>query len=351
VQDETTNSPPVETSTPVESTPVAETPSSVEKSTESSSEPTKETLLDVVQSVVKPTEEPKVETEKASVPEPTETPPEDEENAEDEESSTEPETAAAEEEVVQESLPTPVKRKLRKLQKESLKLRNEIENLRTPAEIGQQLVNFQQANDLATDDIMMALNLATMVRQGDYQQFYKVIAPLVRHAQEVTGVVLPPDLQAMVDQQQITPQAAREFANTRFEKTNYEARHRAMEMRQAENQLYQVQGDVQKSVAALEQRIAAQDPDYKAKADAVRRTAQAMLFERGGKINSVDEALQITQTAYNEVNNHYRRLQQPVRATTPTPNSSNAQTPSVRTAPKSIMEAALMGLEKSRRMG
>jgi hypothetical protein len=348
VQDETTNSPPVETSTPIESTPVAETPSSVEQSTESSSEPTKETLLDVVQSVIK-TEEPKVEAEKASVPEPTETPPEDEEKAEDDESNTTAESSSEEE--VPETLPTPIKRKIRKLQKESLKLRNEIEGLRPSAEIGQQLVHFQQSNDLATDDIMMALNLATMVRQGNYEGFYKTIAPLVRHAQEVTGVVLPPDLQAMVEQQQITQQAAREFAKTRFEKSNYEAKHRDMEIRQAENQLYQVQGDVQKSVAAFEQRIAAQDPDYKAKADAVRRAAQAMLFERGGKINSVDEALQITQAAYNEVNNHFRRMQQPLRATTPTPGASNSQTPPVRTAPKSIMEAALMGLEKSRRMG
>jgi hypothetical protein len=74
-----------------------------------------------------------------------------------------------------------------------------------------------------------------------------------------------------------------------------------------------------------------------------------MLFERGGRINNQQEALQIVQAAYNEVNAQYRRIQQPVRATAPTPGSSNPQTPSARSNPKNLMEAVLAGLESSKR--
>jgi hypothetical protein len=73
-----------------------------------------------------------------------------------------------------------------------------------------------------------------------------------------------------------------------------------------------------------------------------------MLFERGGRINNQQEALQIVQAAYNEVNAQYRRIKQPVRATAPTPGASNPQTPPARSAPKSLMEAALQGLAKTR---
>ena len=80
----------------------------------------------------------------------------------------------------------------------------------------------------------------------------------------------------------------------------------------------------------------------------VRRTAQAMLAERGNHITSAQEALQITQRAYEEVNSQFRRLQPTARPTAPTPGMSNHQTASARPAPKNLMEAALAGLAKTR---
>lgn len=339
---------PVESSTPAAEPSV--TPSTESQSPEAtvsgSDEPTKETLLDAVQKVVATTEEPTVEGEHAKDGESKELKPEEGDKQEDDESNTETESSASEE--VPEGVPAPIKKKLRKLQKEALKYKHEIENLKPSAEIGQQLQNYAQSNNLSSEDVVFSLDLAAMVARGDYEGFYKVISPLIRHAQEVTGVVLPQDLQGMVDQQQMTPQAAAEFARTRFERAQFEHQTRQMQQVQQTQQVSRVKDDVQRAVSAFEQRLSANDPDYKAKADAVRRAAQAMLFERGGRINNVNEALQITQAAYNEVNAQFRRLKQPVRATAPTPGASNPQTPTARQAPKNLMEAALQGLAKSR---
>jgi len=343
-----------EGSTSVESTTPAVEPSitpatesqSSETAVSESGEQSKESLLDAVQKVVASTEEPTVEGEKAKEAALKELKPEEGEKEEDDESNTETESSATEE--VPESVPAPIKKKLRKLQKEALKYKHEVENLKPSAEIGQQLQNYASSNNLSSEDVVFALDLAAMVSRNDYESFYKVISPLIRHAQEVTGVVLPQDLQGMVEQQQMTPQAAAEFARTRFERAQYENQARQMQQVQETQQVSQVKDNVQRSVSAFEQRLAAQDPDYKAKADAVRRAAQAMLFERGGRISNQHEALQIVQAAYNEVNAQYRRIKQPVRATAPTPGASNPQTPPARSAPKNLMEAVLSGLAKSR---
>lgn len=338
---------PVESSTPAVEPSITPTTGSQSSETQvsESGEDSKESLLDAVQKVVATTEEPTVEGERAKEEASKLIKPEEGEK-EDDESNIETESSASEE--VPESVPAPVKKKLRKLQKEALKYKHEIENLKPSAEIGQQLQNYASSNNLSSEDVVFALDLAAMVARNDYEGFYKVISPLVRHAQEVTGVVLPQDLEQMVEQQQMTPQAAYEFAKTRFERAQYEHQTRQMQQVQQTQQIGRVKDDVQRSVSAFEQRLAAQDPDYKAKADAVRRAAQAMLFERGGRIANQQEALQIVQAAYNEVNAQYRRLQQPARATAPTPGASNPQTPTARSAPKNLMEAALQGLAKTR---
>lgn len=337
--------------TPVSSTPVSSTPSSETPSTEATasgkSDDTKESLLDAVLKTVNVAEEPTVEGESLSEAS-TKVKPEEGDLAENEESEIETEASSESEVEVPDSTPTHLKKKLRKLQKESVKYKREVETLKPSAEIGQQLQNFASANNLSSEDVVFSLDLAAMVARGDYEGFYKVISPLVRHAQEVSGVVLPPDVQRLVEEQQMTPQAAAEYARARFERANYEARAKQMEDQQRSHQVSQVRNDVERSVTAYEQRLAAQDPDYRAKAPAIRRAAQAMLLERGGRINHPNEAIQITQAAYDEVNKYFRRNQTPIRATAPTPGSANPQTPSARAAPKNLMEAALQGLAKTR---
>ena len=142
--------------------------------------------------------------------------------------------------------------------------------------------------------------------------------------------------------------AARELAMTRFNQQRAQEEARANADRASAQQVQYVQSDVQRAVTTFEERLAANDPDYAAKADAIRRTAQALLLERGGKISGVQEALEVVQAAHREVSAQYRRFAPQPRATSPAPNG-HSQQPNARPAPKNLMEAALAGLENARR--
>lgn len=238
--------------------------------------------------------------------------------------------------------------KVNKLLKQRRELRREVETLRPDANVGNRLSVFARENDLAPDDIVLGMNAMAAIRRGDYAAFYRQIAPYVRRAQEVLGLVLPEDLGGRVQAGQMSEAAARELAITRFNQQRAQEEARINAERFASQQVLAVQSDVQRAVSTFEERIAANDPDYPAKADAVRRTAQALLHERGGRIGSVQEALDIVQAAHREVSNQFRRFVPAPRATSPYPNG-NSQQPNARPAPKNMMEAALAGLENARR--
>jgi hypothetical protein len=172
----------------------------------------------------------------------------------------------------------------------------------------------------------------------------------VRSAQEYLGVVLPSDLAGRVRAGHMTEQAAREFARQRFDHQRSQIELEATTQAASQQRVMATRNEVQRAVSNFELRLSASDPDYRAKAPSVRRVAQAMLHERGGTIGGVQDALQITKAAYDEVNRQMRAFQPTPRATRPVPNGAT-QTTSARAAPKNMMEAALQGLENARRAG
>jgi len=272
--------------------------------------------------------------------------------AEDQAGKTQPE--GEQDEPATDDLPLPdeasekIRKKVDKLLRERRRLRSEVAQLQPDANVGNRLTAFARDNDLSPDDVVMGMNTMAALRRGDYAGFYRQVAPFVRKAQEVLGLVLPDDLGQRVQGGAITETAARELAITRFNQERAEQEARTNAARSSAQNLQYVQADVQRAVTTFEERIAANDPDYRAKADAIRRTAQALLHERGGRIASVQEALDIVASAHQEVTAQFRRFQPAVRATSPHPNG-NSQQPNARAAPRNLMEAALQGLENARR--
>jgi hypothetical protein len=329
---------------PASSTPAAE-PSSVP----SGDTPSKSTLLDAVLKVVPATNERDV---LAKDPDPSapqdDTQPENPDQAEKEDQETD-EGVDDDEQAPQEAAPV-IRKKINKLLKQRRELRNEVAALRPAAEIGSELEQFASQNKLSGEDVASTLRLAAMLRAGDYATFYKTIAPFVRTAQEYLGVVLPKDLSERVRAGHMTETAAKEFARQRYDnqRTQFELRETHQETQVS--QVRAVQADVQRAVSNFELRLSASDPDYKAKAPSVRRAAQAMLFERGGTISTVEEALKITKDAYDEVNRQMRSISPRPSSTPKHPNGASPPS-SARAAPKNLMEAAIQGLENARRAG
>jgi hypothetical protein len=344
--EETVSSPATDTSPPAADTGESATPSPPSPA-ETPSDPgtSKESLLDAVLKVVPATNETDVlaKTDAEAPPEATEP---DSQQAEDE-----PETDSDDDdEPPSPEVPAATRKKINKLLRQRRELRNELSQLKPAAQIGAELQTFSEEHGLTGDDLAQLLHLGATLRAGDYKAFYTAIAPYVRTAQEVLGVVLPKDLQDMVRNGQMTETAAKAYARDRISGKRAEYDLQATTQANQRQQVQAVQGDVRRAVASFETRLSASDPDYKAKAPVVRRVAQAMLLERGNTISSVQEALEVSKAAYDEVNRQMRSFQPVPRATHPMPNGAS-QTPSARAAPKSMMEAALQALDNSRRGG
>lgn len=247
-----------------------------------------------------------------------------------------------------------IRKKIQKLlkkyhtqKKELYEASQELAALRSPAEIGTQMQSFAKANDLSAEDIANLCQIGAYVRAGDYKSFYEAVAPIVRRAQEYLGLALPKEAREAVQQGRMSEVAAREYVRLQMDKQLTEVHLRTQQQTAARQNLQNTQDYVQRTVSALEAQFAASDPDYKAKSDSVTLAAKALLHDRGGTINNVQEALEITKAAYDMVNANIRRQRGPAMATARQPNG-NGQSRQARPEAKSPFEAALLGLERAR---
>jgi hypothetical protein len=235
--------------------------------------------------------------------------------------------------------------KINKLLRRRRELQREVEQLRPDANVGFRL-RFRSGT-ISPRGHRSGDERDGEIRRGDYASFYRSVRPTCEEPRS-SGLVFARIWVVASSKASVQREAARELAVHRFnqQRAQEEARMNALRLSAQETQF--IQTDVQRAVSNFEDRIAANDPDYPAKADAIRRTAQALLHERGGKIGSVQEALEIVQAAHREVSHQYRRFAPQLRATSPLPNG-HSQQPNARPAPKNMMEAALAGLENARR--
>jgi len=308
--------------------------------------PSKESILDAVLKVVPATNETDVLAEPKDKPLPEGDPTKAAEQAEADKDDDTP----ADDEVPQDATPK-ARKQIRKLLKERRELHDEVVTLRPAAEIGVELETFAKVNSLTGDAIATGLKAMAMLRAGDYEGFYKAVAPAVRQAQEYLGIVLPKDLGELVRAQQMTEAVARNIARQRYDGQRTQAELETTQQAHSQQVVEHTRADVRNQVSSFELRLAANDPDYKVKAPFIKRAAQAMLLDRGGVISSAQEAMEITKAAYAEVNRQLKSMQPTPTATRALPNGS-AQTPSgTRAAPKTMFEAALVGLENARRQG
>jgi len=335
-----------QSSTPAPAASETPAPSSSPSESPASTSGAKESMLDAVLKVVPATNESDVLADQGAKAETTE-PPADKPEAETAE-------AGAEEDDDGEPPADAGNPKLRKQILRLLKQRGELretvaqfEAMRPAAEIGEQMQAFAQVNNLSGDDVAQVMQLAAMLRHGDYAAFYKAVSPFVRTAQEYLGIALPKDLRDRVAAGHMSEATAKEFARTRMDEQRGRVEVRQQQESLSAQHIRNVQNQVASSVSNYERQLSANDPDYKAKAASVRRTAQAMLLERGGTIASVQDALEITKAAYDEVNATIRRQRPSPAATSRMPNG-NGSTMSVTTETKSLMEAAMQGLARAR---
>jgi hypothetical protein len=103
---------------------------------------------------------------------------------------------------------------------------------------------------------------------------------------------------------------------------------------------------IEQSVSTWENGIRQSDPDYARKEATVRNFLWAVVQERGNP-RSAEHAIEIAKEAYNRANETFRQIAPPPRATRAVPSSTNRAAPGARSEPQSMMEAAMLGLERA----
>lgn len=211
-----------------------------------------------------------------------------------------------------------------------------------------QLQGYLQQHQLAPEDVNTLLGVGAALRRGDYQAFLNGVTPYVLASQEALGLRVSHDLQQQVNEGLIDESTARELTRTRHRAAQAEARLSDANQVATTTQQVQHVTSIRQAVDNWEAGIQRRDPDYAQMSGAVRRYAQGLLHERGLP-RTQQEAVALTQAAYDEVKATFARAQPAPRPTRPSPSSIHVATGTSNAQPRNMKEAVVMALVNSRR--
>jgi hypothetical protein len=223
---------------------------------------------------------------------------------------------------------------------------------RAEAEVTQTLRNFLVTNDIAREDFQLTLDLAAAMRRGDFKAFLEGVGPYVQLATQAMGITLPPDLEQEVRAQKMTFDTAAQMSRDRYARALAEQRAtratQIMGSQTTQAQTQHLQRSIESTVANWEAGIRQTDPDYGRKEETVRQLLWSVVNEKGVP-TSPEHAVEIAKEAYARANRTFATFAPQRQATRAVPSSVNNRAASgARPEPRSMMEAAELGLARAR---
>ena len=317
---------------------VTASPSEAEKSD------TKETLLEAVLKAVKPADDTEERADLAGTSPPSESVP-----------SSEPEAKTGEEDKGPDLTKDPSAEELAAYNKRTRerieRLLGERNSFRAEAEVTQTLRNFLVTNDIAREDFQLTLDLAAAMRRGDFKSFLEGVGPYVQLATQALGITLPPDLQTEVTNGRVSFDAAAQMSRDRYARALAEQRAtrvtQVASTQQTVAQQQHLSRSIEQTVSAWENGIRQSDPDYGRKEETVKNFLWAVVQERGAP-QTPEHAVEIAKEAYSRANRTLQTFAPQRPPTRPVPSSINRAASGARPEPKSMMEAAELGLARAR---
>jgi hypothetical protein len=225
--------------------------------------------------------------------------------------------------------------------------RAETETLKEPAAKWSQFYGYLEQAQLAPEDVNLLLGVGAHLRAGRMKEFRDGIAPYWRLANEALGDFLPQDLQAKVDQGEITNETAAEMSRLRYANARLQGQAQATDKNLQDNRQQQTANAVRNAVTVWEEGVKQRDPDYARKAAAVLRISQALMLEHGAP-QTPEAAVELAKRAYVEAGGWAGQFTPPPQPTRPVPDSTRVNGSGARPEPRNLMEAAMLGLERSR---
>jgi hypothetical protein len=245
-------------------------------------------------------------------------------------------------------------------QRRELRTENEqLKSIAPQAEAAQAVQKYLHDNDIGGDDFKLLLELGAAMRRGDMKAFHEGVTPYYRLAEEYLGYKLPADLQQAVQQGQMTTQAAALFSRERMDRALAQSKGMRtqqvyQEQQQFTQQQYQQQADarlkqdVEAKVNAWEQATARTDPDYQKLKPLLHQLMWSVVREKGGRVESPDQAVEIAKIAYARTKEHSGALVTQQRRSTSRVPSSTGRTNGAAPEPTSLDDVVRRALEGAR---
>lgn len=332
----TPESPPVEVSATPASTPVVAA-SSTDVTPEAAPSTAKdESLLDRVKSALEPKtagSSPAPASQEAS-PNP-DAPSEDDEK--------EPESDPTEEE--QARYHSKTRKQIRRLLGQRNEALDKVKELEPEAEGFRKITGFIRDAGMTPDEANLLLEVGRNMKH-DPLKALEQLKPYYDALQRMAGDVLPPDLQAAVDRQEITPVYARQLARTKTETAVLSQRTQAQEdadrRRQDAERTQQFGANVASTISTWESNQAKSDPDWTLKQGRIGELIE-LDIRRNGYPQTAQAAVDLAEKARTAVNAELARYAPRRQAVTPVNPASAARVAPAK--PSTALEAARMALQ------
>lgn len=218
----------------------------------------------------------------------------------------------------------------------------ERDSLKEPAERFGYIQGFMQEHGLSVEEVADGYEIMALLKSGDPDKLAQARDALFSRIESIDaalGNVLPPDLQARIDEGLLDEEGAAELSRARAAtalRTATETTRAAAEAEAAkERDTTAATQAIVSAVEAWEARIKASDVDYPMKADLVQAKCQAIVMRTGIPPKNAVEATALAEQALGEVNAMLKATRPKPRAIVPAP----AGTSTIATAePKTLRE-------------
>lgn len=207
--------------------------------------------------------------------------------------------------------------KLKGLYRESkekvTQLSAQVEQAAVEAGYYRKFVGFLDENNLSQDDANNLFYIGALMR-NDPAKALEVITPYYQSLLQMTGNVLPSDLEQQVKQGYITKEAALELSRHRANGQTAKVIQSERETRQQQQENERQQKTVatmQTAVADWEKQWSSSDPDYARKRERVLDRVELLLVraqKNGSLPKTVDEAIKLANQAKNEIEADFKQF-------------------------------------------
>lgn len=238
--------------------------------------------------------------------------------------------------------------RFQKVVRQKNKFRTERDEYKTGHENFQAIQSFRERNNLSDQDVVQSLKIAAAIN-NDPARALEALTPIVDQLRLLVGETLPEDLQARVDQGELSEADAKVLAKTQNENRRLQQQQeqiqRARETEQQQTEQQQFRQGLALAASQKERELAGSDPDFEKKLPFVQSELQALMFRKPAQ--TPEAAAALVQEAYDNVSKRLSTLQRRPPVSKGPSSTGQGGTSTSSPQPKSMLDAMMNAVEGS----